>query len=67
VRVAPSVDAQSGQLLRTVGVGQGEHALAVHDRAGRVFVTNAGDASVSVLRRPRRGAPPTTRSVSQWL
>jgi YVTN family beta-propeller protein len=30
-------------------VGQGQHALAVDERAGRVFVTNAGDDSVSIL------------------
>ena len=30
-------------------MGQGEHALAVHEGSGRVFVTKASDASVSLL------------------
>jgi YVTN family beta-propeller protein len=46
------LDATSGRLLRTVAVGQGEHALAVHEGTGRVFVTNAADASVSLLEAP---------------
>jgi YVTN family beta-propeller protein len=45
-------------------VGQGAHALTVHERAGRVFVTNAGDASVSVL-DARSGHVLRTISVGQ--
>jgi DNA-binding beta-propeller fold protein YncE len=43
------LDAASGRLLRIVPVGQGEHALTVHERTDRVFVTNTADASVSLL------------------
>jgi YVTN family beta-propeller protein len=43
------LDATSGRLLRTVTVGRGTHLLAVHERTGRVFVTNGADASVSLL------------------
>src|SRR5438067_1266878 len=34
---------------RSVAVGRGAHALAVHERTGRVFVTNALDDSLSLL------------------
>src|SRR5437764_824264 len=56
--------ARAGRLLRTVAVGQGEHALAVDERGGRVFVTNAGDDSVSVL-DARSGQVLRTTSVGQ--
>jgi YVTN family beta-propeller protein len=43
------LDIRSGALIRTVGVGRGAVALALDERADRVFVANVDDATVSVL------------------
>jgi YVTN family beta-propeller protein len=43
------LDIRSGALIRTVGVGRGAAAVALDERAGRVFVANVDDATVSVL------------------
>src|ERR671939_179988 len=53
IAVAPhpntlAVATTAGRVV-AVAVGRGTHALALHERTGRVFVTNASDASVSVL------------------
>jgi len=43
------LDAESGALLRTTTVGYEPRAAAVDERAGLVFVANAGDTTISVL------------------
>jgi len=43
------LDADSGALLRTTTVGYEPRAAAVDERAGLVFVANAGDTTISVL------------------
>jgi DNA-binding beta-propeller fold protein YncE len=56
------LDAASGRLLRTVAVGRGAHALAVHERTGREpgracprHIANSDHGTVSVL-EARSGA-----------
>jgi YVTN family beta-propeller protein len=43
------LDAQSGDLLRTVTVGASAFGIAVDEQTDRVFVTNVKDGTVSVL------------------
>src|SRR5262249_8448198 len=43
------LDARSGVVLRTMGVGQAPAALAVAPQTDRVYIANSGDATVSVL------------------
>jgi len=43
------LDTRTGRTVRTIAVGKGALAVAVAERAGRVFVCNADDGTVSVL------------------
>src|ERR671933_2022024 len=58
------LDAHSGRHVRTVAVGRGTHAVAVDERSGHVFVTNALDNSVSMV-DARRNAVVRTIAVGR--